>query len=412
MSANLRKFVNPKFVKTIDLALMGRLFQRYDDDRAKALLGLLQGDDAEARAALGDLLMGAEDRYPDALRADLHRIAELGTATGLEMILEEAGRRDIDLFPELKVADRDSANVQHDPKHIALRTFLEHHAVFEAAADQLVLHSVDRFASFMGPEGNVTADPTDEKCEALRAGIAGLFLEVYQGDYCRIGSYLDAGEIDFVVTHGSVVSTLPVIEGEEERIISLRSVTQSILRYDEVAGTLRMGRFKMALRQKVADLFADIVLERPDFFQAANAQDLYTLRPVERMGAAFAFRHAWEPAIERVTILGATATLVGAGGGKGFPSRSMTSADPLGNALKHLLDAPVRFDAGWRLSELRFRVFFRGEKKRRPQVTVTLRPERVLQYRSAEHERRILDLLDRNGLTNERDDLPTLAAAE
>jgi hypothetical protein len=173
-----------------------------------------------------------------------------------------------------------------------------------------------------------------------------------------------------------------------------------------------MASFKPSLRQVVADHFATIFLERPDFFRAVTAQDLYTLKAVERAGAGFAFEREWEPLIDRVVILSATATLPGTGKGKGAPPRSMTATDPRGHALKHLLEAPVRLDSGWCLSELQFRVFFKSEKGRKPQVTVILRPPRVLQYRSAENEQRVLDLIERNGLTNERDDDQLVAAAE
>jgi hypothetical protein len=195
-------------------------------------------------------------------------------------------------------------------------------------------------------------------------------------------------------------------------VICIRSVSHALLRYSEVTGLLRMASFKKSLRQDVADIFAMIVLERPDFFRSDTAQDLYSMRSVERAGANFAFRHGWEPDIDRVVILSATATFQGSGGGKGAYPRSMMASDPRGRALQHLLETPVRFDGGWRLSELQFRVVFKSEKRRKPQTIVTLRPPSVLHFRSAEHEQRILDLIARNGLTDDRDDFQVVAAAE
>jgi hypothetical protein len=82
-------------------------------------LDLLEQEEDAARAALQKLLTGAEDNYPEGLRGDLHRIAELGDARGLEIIQAQADRQGIDLFPDMKIGDEDSPNKAHDPKWLA-----------------------------------------------------------------------------------------------------------------------------------------------------------------------------------------------------------------------------------------------------------------------------------------------------
>ena len=84
MAGNLKKFVNPRFIKTIDLALMKPLLARHEGKYKGFSVDLLDQEEDAAREALEKLLTGAEDSYPEGLRGDLHRIAELGDARGLE----------------------------------------------------------------------------------------------------------------------------------------------------------------------------------------------------------------------------------------------------------------------------------------------------------------------------------------
>ena len=144
MAGNLKKFVNPRFIKTIDLALMKTLLARHEGKYKGFSVDLLDQEEDAAREALEKLLTGAEDSYPEGLRGDLHRIAELGDARGLEIIQAQAARQGVDLFPDMKTGDEDAPNKAHDPKHIAVRVFLEHPDLFDAAADHMAMLTADR----------------------------------------------------------------------------------------------------------------------------------------------------------------------------------------------------------------------------------------------------------------------------
>ena len=413
MAGNLKKFVNPRFIKTIDLTLMRALLARHDGKFKGFSLDLLDQDETDARKALQEFLAGAEENYPEGLRSDLHRIAELGDTRGLEIILTQADREDIDLFPDMKTGDEDAPNKAHDPKHIAVRVFLEHPDLFEAAADHMALLAPDRLHEFAGRERGVIVDLTGEKVEAFRAAVAELFRKSFLGDYCRVGDYADADEINLVVSHGSTVSTMPVVEGQQERVISVRQIAHAVLRYSENTGMLRLARIRKAHQPEIAELFASIILERPGFFDGDDAQDLYTLRPVERAGPAFAFDHRHDAGIDKVQIIEAAADLM-VPGKNGYPrvARTLRSRDLGGDALRHFGGTPVAFSGSWRLGELVFRILFKGDGKRQPQVTVKLRPPGILQFRRTQHEARVMTLIQRNGLMNDRDDFEVVDAAE
>ena len=86
MAGNLKKFVNPRCIKTIDLALMKPLLARHEGTHKGFSVDQLDQEENPAREALEKLLIGAEDCYPEGLRGDLHEIAELGDARDLEII--------------------------------------------------------------------------------------------------------------------------------------------------------------------------------------------------------------------------------------------------------------------------------------------------------------------------------------
>ena len=413
MAGNLKKFVNPRFIKTIDLILMKALLARHEGEFTSFSVDLLDQEDDTARDALHDLLTGAEDSYPEGLRADLHRIAELGDSRGLEVIQTQADRQGIDLFPDMKTGDEDAPNKAHDPKHIAVRVFLEHPDLFDAAADHMAMLAADRLHEYAGLERGVTIDLTKEKVEMFGAAVAELFRDAFLGDYCRVGDYADGDEINLVVSHGSMVSTMPVVEGLQERVISVRQIAHAVLRYSENTGMLRLARIRKAHQPEIAELFAAIILERPGFFDGDDAQDLYTLRPVELAGPDFVFDHAYDPMIDRVLIIEAAADLM-VPGKKGYPrvARTLRSRDLGGEALRHFGGTPVSFAGSWRLGEIVFRILFKGDGKRQPQVTVKLRPPGVVQFRRTQHEARVMTLIERNGLTNDRDDFAVIDAAE
>jgi len=413
MAGNLKKFVNPRFIKTIDLILMKALLARHEGEFTSFSVDLLDQEDDTARDALHDLLTGAEDSYPEGLRADLHRIAELGDSRGLEVIQTQADRQGIDLFPDMKTGDEDAHNKAHDPKHIAVRVFLEHPDLFDAAADHMAMLAADRLHEYAGLERGVTIDLTKEKVEMFGAAVAELFRDAFLGDYCRVGDYADGDEINLVVSHGSMVSTMPVVEGLQERVISVRQIAHAVLRYSENTGMLRLARIRKAHQPEIAELFAAIILERPGFFDGDDAQDLYTLRPVELAGPDFVFDHAYDPMIDRVLIIEAAADLM-VPGKKGYPrvARTLRSRDLGGEALRHFGGTPVSFAGSWRLGEIVFRILFKGDGKRQPQVTVKLRPPGVVQFRRTQHEARVMTLIERNGMTNDRDDFEVVDAAE
>ena len=90
MAKDLKKFVNPKFLRTVDLTLLRRLLERHAATLKGLDLGSFGANPDETKRYMQDFFAGPEENYPEGLVADLHRIAELGNANGLQLLLEQA----------------------------------------------------------------------------------------------------------------------------------------------------------------------------------------------------------------------------------------------------------------------------------------------------------------------------------
>ena len=222
MAQDLKKFVNPKFLKAVDLRLLRRLFDRQPATEPSPF----DGDDQAARRALLELFAGPEDALPQGLVADLHRIAELGTEHGMTLLQSYAERRGIVLAT---AEDHGDDEVPLDPKHFALLAFLDNPRIFDAASDLMALEARATLAEYVGMAEDVEPRLTDATKAAFEDAARAVFRRDYRSAYCRVGWYEDDGEVNIVITHGSTVTVTPVIEKGEERVISYRGAEHAVL---------------------------------------------------------------------------------------------------------------------------------------------------------------------------------------
>ena len=237
MAKNLKKFVNLKFLKTCDLVLMRRLMSRHAAELKGIDLAVLDGDPDPAREALRNFFAGPESGYPRALTADLHHIAELGNQHGMRVLLERAKGAGIALVP---AADSDDDR-KADAKYVALRSFLDYRALFDAASDLVALEARVALTEFRGIPEDTEATLNDKTKEAFEREARSFFSAEMMGRYCRIGWYDDGDEINIVVVHGTEITTEWVIENDSERIISFQPAGTAVLTYDPVEGRLKVG---------------------------------------------------------------------------------------------------------------------------------------------------------------------------
>jgi hypothetical protein len=289
-------------------------------------------------------------------------------------------------------------------------TFLDHPAVFDAASDMLTLRRFASLAEFIGREEGVAATLTDETRAVVERLAAHGCEADHRGAYCRVGWYGDGAALRIVVTHGSLVRTTPIVDGASERVISFREAQHAVIAYTASTGRLEIGGAPKACRRRIAEGFAATLLGRPGFFAFEDAQNLYTLEPVERAGGGFAFRHAFDPGVRRVRIVEARADrVIGEAGGDAVDGRAphgdtVTARAAGGGAVAHLVEmiGDRRLGASWRLRHVVFRVEFDVPGARPASVTVKLRPPATAAFPRTAYENRIMKLLRRNGLVHDR----------
>ncbi len=207
-----------------------------------------------------------------------------------------------------------------------------------------------------------------------------------------------------------------MVDGDTAHIISLRETDQAVLSYSPAIGLLKVGGFAKARRQELAEIFAAVLLQRPQFFAAPDAQDLYTLAPVERAGMSFSFQHAFDRGIRSVQIIEAQADRLGPDPRSGKPKVywSLVARDSRYSALVRLLEGrrEIAFGTDWRLNHIVFRVHFDVGEKKLARVTVKLKPPGTAMFKRHRFEAQIMELLRRNGFVNDRDARQSAVAAE
>jgi hypothetical protein len=410
MSKNLRKFVNPRFLRTVDLSLFRRLLEPHAAQMKGIELGTFESDPDGARQSLQVFFAGPEESYPEGLVIDLHRIAELGDRNGLRILLEEAARKGV----QLCAGDSDESS--HEPKHVAIRAFLDQREMFDSAADMLSCIALSSFSEYVGMDEGVEPRTDDASMAAFRQQAEKLFEADLRTRFCRVAPYDDDGEISVVVTHGAPLKTTEVIEDGTDRFMRFREIEHAVLSYESMSGRLKVGRLPKARRAEFAEIFAATMLGRPGFFGADDAQNLYTLEPIERSGFRFAFNHAFDPGIRGVRIVQAQADQIGTDprSGKTRTFQSFISRGHGGCALRGLGERMqgITFGAEWRLNHVVLRVDFDIGEARPTRVTIKLKPPGVASFKRHRFEGRILELLRRNGLMVDRDPGHTALAAE
>lgn len=403
MANDLKKFVTPRFTRTVDPALIARLLERHQDRMPGFDVAALQGDAAAARNSLETLFAGLEEHCSEGLVADLHRIAELGTAHGLRLLLAQASRPGLAIAPEHAAGGTDR---RQDSRHVALRIFLDHPNVFDAASDMLSLTARSSLAEFAGAEAGIEADLSDGARAAFETAAAKMFEVDHCGCYCRVGWYEDAGAINLVLTHGSIVRTTPILHGREERVISYRAAENAVLSYSAATGRIKIGGGTRLRRSAMAELFADKMLGRSGFFAGPDAQNLYTLAPIERAGCGFVLNHAFDPAIRKAQIVEAQADQLSMDRFTGNMrlASSVSARAGRGGALDRLAETmgSQGFGSNWRLKHIVIRLNIDAGSGCPVQVSIMIKPPSRAIFKRHRFEERIITLLHRNGLVHDR----------
>jgi hypothetical protein len=189
-----------------------------------------------------------------------------------------------------------------------------------------------------------------------------------------------------------------------------------VLSYDPASGRLKIGGFAKAGRPEIAEIFAATMLQRPGFFAAPDAQNLYTLDHFVRDGFGFKFDHAFDAGIRRVMITAIQVDRIGADprSGKTRTLWSHTVRDGRDNALARMGETTrgISFAGDWRINHIVIGVDIAVGEKRPVRVTIKLKPPSLAVFKRHRFEARIMTLLRRNGFVHDREPDQAAVAAE
>ena len=408
MARNLKKFANSKFVKTVDLTLLRRLFDRHQPYDPV----LFTGTPVEVRGRLVKLFTGNESALAEGLVIDLHRVSELGTERGMTLLQARAESQAVQIVSD----ERCQAEVL-DPKHFAMMAFLNQPGVFDAASDLMSLEAWSSLSEYVGADEGVEAT-LDNTTKGLFEKAAGaLFRRDERSSYCRVGWYDDDGDINVVATHGAPATLKPVIDGEAENVISYRAAEQAVISYHPPTGRLKIGGVLPARRAALANMFAEIMLGREGFFAGPESQQLYTLTSMQEQGFRFRIDHAFDPEITHVQITELQVDrITTTSAGDVHVIHSMLIRDNRNNALlslREIVSAGLTFGPNnYRIGHVVIRVQFKPPKGRPVKATVKVKPPSQAVFKRHRFEGRILELLRRNGFCHDRNATSVAAAAE
>jgi hypothetical protein len=300
MKKSIKKFVSREFIKTVDLNLLKRLIDMFGaSDRVG--WDKLPADDRERREAIYELFRGAEDAFPKDMLDALHRIMILANPTGARLLHERAALEGVELIPADELADEQDGR-HLTPRHIALRAFLDHRDVFDKALRIAAFFVGSRILELRGKPGTPSRHDDADAREAFRNAVSTHFLERYQGRYCQVTWYHEGEETRIMVAHGNNATVANVEEAGEEQTRSWREIAEDSIRYHAPTGWAGIMARSVGDQRRLASLFAEHLLGEAEFFKESEAQQLYTLRPVQDQGAGFDFQYEWDDRVQSVSI--------------------------------------------------------------------------------------------------------------
>ncbi len=387
MARHVKRFANKKFIHTVDLELLKRFLRRY---REKISLDLdaLGEDNKQTRTRIYEYFLAADENYPAQMLDDLHRIEELSTEVGVAHLRHRAELAGVELIPAAELAKNDSLHCNH--RYLALRAFLDHPEIFEAALDWLTFEDHRSPAEFVGADEDVKPHVGKPAREAFEEQAGQYFNARYQGRYCKARLYEDEDGVNILVTHGKQpVSTL-VIVGDQERPLTFRETKQDALTYDQATGRLKVMARTEEEKKRLCEIFAATILGKPKFFDHGDCRRLYTLDPIAKAGADFRLDGAWDPDLLDAAVIEIQFYNQPRGG---WVMTIRDAQDAIARLYEKCPDVDLT-KAEINYVRLRFTFLLNGKKRKR---TVKIKPPSLASFDRASLEDKVMEHLKHNG---------------
>lgn len=409
MSKNVRNFVNRAFMRTVDLDLLQDLLAPHASDM-KFDWSALPEDEGARRDALFVLFRDGGEGFPDTLLDALHCILTLSTSNGARALQEIADEKGIALVPESELAA--PGDGKHlTPRHLALRAYLRHRAIFERAVHRLAFFAPSPLRLVGARRSVLVLNENASAQDAFKAACSAFFAKRYLGRICDVHWYLESGLINVLVEHGMNAVTTTVEEEGEQKVKTIREMTLDTISFDPRTGHIKVNARSLVERRELVRLFATYLLADPEFFAAPGSDRLYTLEPIRSRGALWQFKNDWDEELKEVFVKQVEIDEAEEGHtGRGGSPWSLSMRDNE-NALARLYAMVPDIDLGvLRIETIKLLLRFEFDGRKRD-VLVTIRPNNVASFRDHMFEARIFQHLRENGFVQSPPALPAVASA-
>jgi len=401
MGRNITRFADRPVFHTLDLSLLERLLAQ-----CGVHVGPLPADRAKRVDAFFDIFYRADESTIE-LHDALYSIMRLDNPNGMGLLLDLAATEGIQLRMPV-YAEVGGNPSPATPRHIALKAYLDHRQIFDDARDMLAFILPRAPLELQGLEENVRPVPqNDPSRDDFRKAASAYFQSRYRGDFCRVRWFDEDEDLDVLIEHGKHLQTiLRERMGEEEPItepLTFHEIRSSTIRYDIKTGFAKITGEEDRDKQKLKELFAIHVLKRPDFFDHADSDNLYTLSPVIEAGPNFRLERGPDEALRRWAIreIQFDEGERWQGHRKRRPRWGQTIWH-VSNAVAHLGESMRDLD--WeavRFTYMKIWLEFLLDGRKRPAL-VTVKPPRILRGPQGKLEPRVLTFLQHNGISRPR----------
>lgn len=412
MAKRIRNFVDRAFSRTVDLELLHRLLSPYLGQIGFDWDGLPE-DDGERREAIFGLFAKADLRFPAKLQFALYNISTLSSDAGARIIQEIASEAGVDVLSAYRV-EGVADDLRFTPRFMALVTWLDYRPIFDRALSA---------AAFLAHSTKLERDAEREDIEVrhheigMQDGFAEAarlhFASRYNGHYCDVRWFEEEDLLRVLVLHGSKPETKNIDQEGAEDTLKFREIVQSTIEYDQRRSAIAVGSKSATDAKKLVKLFGAHVLGDGDIFEASAKEELYTLAPLQRRGAAFRFNFDLDGEITHVALREVRideAQLTATGRLRRSPW--FLSLGDSENALRRLKEVAPEIDVGdVRIVHAKIDVTIEVDDSEIV-VPVTIRPPRTVSMRDHSHERIILEMLEDNEIRKRRRTDKAAAAAE
>lgn len=207
-------FGNPAALQTVPADLLLRLFEPWP--------GVLAGGVAVHGAVL-DLVAGGRVSLAPDLADALERIEDLATDDGFDAILARLhGTGDTVDWGALGLS----------PFCLAVRTWVDHPALFAQAEVKLLSRRVARMREYSANDGHDPSMPEADALDAAQEALRMFWRGKGRGDFCRLGAFEEGGRIFLPIHRGRPLRTVTVIDGRAEGSLAYRPRATDLAIYD------------------------------------------------------------------------------------------------------------------------------------------------------------------------------------